>query len=125
VKELNVRDLPNHKQGVQCTGEIGIVWNGEQWERNGQQRLCPLSHLILHAQPRKMSWLEAAATVTGWSPTRIFAFQMRLGGVALMNGRQTHDEAKKGYADAVLYHLLHKLSRKVHRPELREELRDP
>jgi hypothetical protein len=119
VKEWNVKELPTANEGVIPTGEFGVAWVDGRWERNGQKLLCPLSRMILQYQPRCTSWMEAAAAVTGWTLARTFAFKMTMGKVPL---RVTSVEATKGHTDAILYDLLHKLSRKTHRSRPDQEL---
>jgi hypothetical protein len=112
MRELNVKDLSTFPE-VALTGELGIVWVGTRWERDGQQLLGPLSHRILREQPDTSHWIQAACLVTGWTPLRVFAFQVSLSRINLFVGKR--DEAKKGCIDANLYGLLYKLARKTDR----------
>lgn len=116
MKEYNVKELPNLHDGVVPTGEIGVGWVDGRWERNGQFRLCPLSRLILQQQPEVLSWLRAAARVTGWSMTRTLAFKLAMGKMNLKVLKEGSDEAAKGIQDAKLYGLLYELARKAHKP---------
>ena len=118
VIELNVRDLPTYPT-VHLTGELGIRRTQNGWERNGQQAMGPLSKLILDQQPREISWVAAAAAVTGWTLVRVFAFQIALGQKQVVftvgrGGGKGHG-TEKGSADAALYGLLYKLARKTNR----------
>lgn len=124
MREYNVKELPTAHDGVVPTGEIGVVWMEGRWERNGQRLLCPLSRLILRHQPKCMSWMQAAAQVTGWTLARTLAFKLTMGKAPLKIGAQ-NAEAAKGHTDAVLYDLLFKLSRKTYRPRTDQELPNP
>lgn len=113
MRELTIQDLPNYPD-VAYTGELGIIWTGERWERNGQQLLGPISKLILEKQPVLGNWILAAVFVTGWSARRVFAFQMMLTGFSIALDQSSPD-VKKGRMDGTLYRLLYKLARAKHR----------
>lgn len=109
--ELNIRDLPDYRQGVVLTGEIGVTYTEGRWERDGQKHLCPLSYLILRHQPPKSAWLSAVCHLTGWTPLRALTFKLIMGNAhGLVTASSV--EAKKGATDAALYSILYKLSRK-------------
>ncbi len=110
MKEYNVKELP--LQNVWPTGEIGIRWVDGRWERHGQNLLCPVSKMILDAQPNTPSWIKAASLVLGWSLGRVLAFKLSLGKAPLSQRGSSH-EANKGITDAQLYNLLFQLARKV------------
>lgn len=112
MREYNVKELPT--EGVWPTGEVGIKWVDDRWERHGQNLLCPVSKMILDAQPRTPSWIKAGTLVLGWTLARVLSFKLSLGTVPLSQKGSSH-EANKGITDAQLYRLLWKLARKVHR----------
>ncbi len=114
MKEYNVNELDT--EGVCPTGEIGVEYIDQRWQRNGQRLLCPLSKLILQRQPCAGLWLRAAAMATGWSLVRTMAFKLSMSHITLSMEGKTDADTRKGIIDAKLYDLLFKLSRKTHQP---------